>query len=66
MEAHNADGFYFVNAGSNILSSQCRIGYSLQPPGGKNVMNWLYIVVAVLALALLIYLFIALIKPEWF
>ena len=29
-------------------------------------MNWLYIVVAVLALALLIYLFIALIKPEWF
>jgi K+-transporting ATPase KdpF subunit len=29
-------------------------------------MNILYIVVGVLALALLIYLFAALLKPEWF
>jgi K+-transporting ATPase KdpF subunit len=29
-------------------------------------MTWLYIITAVLALALLVYLFIALIKPEWF
>jgi len=29
-------------------------------------MNWLYVITAVLALLLLIYLFVALIKPEWF
>jgi K+-transporting ATPase KdpF subunit len=29
-------------------------------------MTWLYVITAVLALALLVYLFIALIKPEWF
>ncbi len=29
-------------------------------------MNWLYVVMAVLALGLLVYLFLALIKPEWF
>lgn len=29
-------------------------------------MNWLYGITAVLALLLLVYLFIALLKPEWF
>ncbi|MBK8987695.1 MAG: K(+)-transporting ATPase subunit F [Chloroflexi bacterium] len=29
-------------------------------------MNWLYVITAVLALGLLVYLFLALIKPEWF
>lgn len=29
-------------------------------------MIWLYVIAAVLALGLLIYLFVALIKPEWF
>lgn len=29
-------------------------------------MSWLYVISAVLALGLLIYLFLALLKPEWF
>ncbi|MFZ0548830.1 MAG: K(+)-transporting ATPase subunit F [Candidatus Promineifilaceae bacterium] len=29
-------------------------------------MNWLYMIMAVIVLFLLIYLFAALIKPEWF
>jgi K+-transporting ATPase KdpF subunit len=29
-------------------------------------MNILYLVVGVIALALLVYLFVALLKPEWF
>ena len=29
-------------------------------------MSWLYVMTAVLALLLLVYLFVALIKPEWF
>ncbi len=29
-------------------------------------MNWLYAITAVLALCLLLYLFLALSKPEWF
>lgn len=29
-------------------------------------MNWLYGITAVLALLLLVYLFIVLLKPEWF
>ncbi|MBK7920358.1 MAG: K(+)-transporting ATPase subunit F [Chloroflexi bacterium] len=29
-------------------------------------MTWLYGITAILALFLLIYLFIALVKPEWF
>lgn len=29
-------------------------------------MSWLYGITAVLALLLLVYLFIALLKPEWF
>jgi K+-transporting ATPase KdpF subunit len=29
-------------------------------------MNWLYLLAGVLTLGLLLYLFIALIKPEWF
>jgi K+-transporting ATPase KdpF subunit len=29
-------------------------------------MSWLYVISAVLALGLLFYLFLALLKPEWF
>lgn len=29
-------------------------------------MNWLYVITVILALILLVYLLIALIKPEWF
>jgi K+-transporting ATPase KdpF subunit len=29
-------------------------------------MNWLYIIVGLIALGLLVYLFLALLKPEWF
>ena len=29
-------------------------------------MNWLYLIVGIIALALLIYLVVALLKPEWF
>jgi K+-transporting ATPase KdpF subunit len=29
-------------------------------------MNWLYLIVGIIALALLIYLVAALLKPEWF
>lgn len=29
-------------------------------------MNWLYLLSGVLALGLLVYLFVSLLKPEWF
>jgi K+-transporting ATPase KdpF subunit len=29
-------------------------------------MNWLYIIVGLIALGLLVYLILALLKPEWF
>ena len=29
-------------------------------------MNWLYLIVGVVSLALMVYLFLALLKPEWF
>ena len=29
-------------------------------------MNWLYVISGVLTLALLVYLMVALLKPEWF
>jgi K+-transporting ATPase KdpF subunit len=29
-------------------------------------MNWLYLFVGIIALALLVYLVVALLKPEWF
>lgn len=29
-------------------------------------MNWLYLIAGVLTLALLVYLVVALLKPEWF
>jgi K+-transporting ATPase KdpF subunit len=29
-------------------------------------MNWLYVISAILALGLFVYLFLALLKPEWF
>jgi len=29
-------------------------------------MTWLYVISALLALCLLVYLFVALLKPEWF
>ncbi len=29
-------------------------------------MNWLYLFAAILALGLLVYLVVALLKPEWF
>ncbi len=28
-------------------------------------MNWLYVIAGMLAVALLLYLFVALLKPEW-
>jgi K+-transporting ATPase KdpF subunit len=36
-------------------------------PGGqvrRSLMNWLYLISGIIALALLVYLFIALLKPE--
>ncbi|MCL4871991.1 MAG: K(+)-transporting ATPase subunit F [Anaerolineae bacterium] len=30
------------------------------------MMNWLYLFAAILALGLLVYLVVALLKPEWF
>ncbi|HVU11138.1 MAG TPA: K(+)-transporting ATPase subunit F [Phototrophicaceae bacterium] len=29
-------------------------------------MNWLYLIVGIITLALLIYLVVAMLKPEWF
>ncbi len=29
-------------------------------------MSWLYVISAILALGLFVYLFLALLKPEWF
>jgi K+-transporting ATPase KdpF subunit len=66
MEVYDVDGSYFVDTGSHFLSGQHRLGHDLWPPGGRKIMTWLYVITAVLALALLVYLFIALIKPEWF
>jgi K+-transporting ATPase KdpF subunit len=37
-----------------------------KPAVRSRIMIWLYGISAVLALILLVYLFVALIKPEWF
>ena len=29
-------------------------------------MNWLYLIVGIITVAILIYLFVAMFKPEWF
>jgi K+-transporting ATPase KdpF subunit len=34
--------------------------------GGKGKMNIVYLIAGIIALALLAYLFVALLKPEWF
>jgi K+-transporting ATPase KdpF subunit len=38
----------------------------LRAPDGEQTMNGSYIVTGLIALALLVYLFLALLKPEWF
>ncbi len=38
----------------------------LRPPHGGQAMNILYLIAGVITLALLVYLVLALLKPEWF
>jgi K+-transporting ATPase KdpF subunit len=33
---------------------------------GRKIMNWLYLISAIIAVGLLVYLFVALLKPEMF
>jgi K+-transporting ATPase KdpF subunit len=35
-------------------------------PAGRQLMNWLYLISGVIAFMLLVYLFLALLKPEKF
>jgi K+-transporting ATPase KdpF subunit len=45
---------------------QLGIDSRMRPIDGEYKMNMLYLIAGLIALALLIYLVIALLKPEWF
>jgi K+-transporting ATPase KdpF subunit len=61
-----AYGFHISNRDAAVLCSIVGLRKIVRAPDGRQVMTALYIVAGVMALALLIYLFVALLKPEAF
>jgi K+-transporting ATPase KdpF subunit len=66
MEANYGYRFYFAAADGRFLFRQRWLDHRLKQAVRSRIMIWLYGFSAFLALFLLIYLFVALIKPEWF
>jgi K+-transporting ATPase KdpF subunit len=60
------NGFAFVRPGSALFSAQRSAGAAVRGIVGRAVMSWLYWIVGLIALGLLVYLALALLKPEWF
>jgi K+-transporting ATPase KdpF subunit len=49
-----------------VAPRQLGVDRRLRPADGGHKMNALYIIAGVITLALLVYLILALLKPEWF
>jgi K+-transporting ATPase KdpF subunit len=45
---------------------QLGLYFGLRTPDGGKGMNWLYLIVGLITVALFVYLVLALLKPEWF
>ncbi len=52
--------------GFDLLPVEPRLGRILPAADGVWIMNALTILAGLVALALMVYLFLALLKPEWF
>ena len=69
-EEQNHDGHTLLGHYRSILSvivgSDEGVRYAGRKQTRRTIMSWLYIVSGVISLALFIYLFIALLKPEIF
>jgi K+-transporting ATPase KdpF subunit len=66
MEILGDDGFDFSYCDHFILRPHRRAARIVQAVDGRRGMNVVYLVVGLVALALLAYLFTALLKPELF
>jgi K+-transporting ATPase KdpF subunit len=67
------NGFFFFHGGlgiprtdSAVAPRQLGIDRHLRPADGGYKMNTLYLIAGLITLALLVYLILALLKPEWF
>lgn len=58
--------FDFIFTRGRFFLEQRRIDCPREQAVRGSIMIWLYGITAVLALLLLVYLFVALVKPEWF
>jgi K+-transporting ATPase KdpF subunit len=59
-------GSHISNHHAAVLCGIVGVRQAVRTPHGRQSMTVLYIVAGVIALALLIYLFVALLKPEAF
>jgi K+-transporting ATPase KdpF subunit len=59
-------GFHISDRDAAVLRGIVGIREIMRTPDGRQSMTLLYVVAGVIALALLIYLFVALLKPEAF
>ena len=62
----SADGYCLSDRYAAVFRRIVGVREIVRPPDGRQGMTVLYVVTGVIALALLIYLFIALLKPEAF
>jgi K+-transporting ATPase KdpF subunit len=60
------DRSYVRGSGIGSIYRKLGIRSTLRTTIAENNMNLLYIIAGTTALALLVYLFLALLKPEWF
>jgi K+-transporting ATPase KdpF subunit len=59
-------GFHFSDRDAAVLRGIVGVREIVRAPDGRQRMTLLYVIAGVIALALLIYLFVALLKPEAF
>jgi K+-transporting ATPase KdpF subunit len=59
-------GFHIFDRDTAVLRGIVGVRETVRTPDGRQSMTPLYVIAGVIALALLIYLFVALLKPEAF
>jgi len=59
-------GHFILDRDVVVFRRVVRLRLAVRPPRWRQSMTALYVIAGVLALALLIYLFVALLKPEAF
>jgi K+-transporting ATPase KdpF subunit len=64
-ENRNDNGHHLHRCGIGIFSRNVSAAKIVRTIGRK-IMNWLYLISAIIAVGLLVYLFVALLKPEIF